>query len=92
MCIRDSSTTEGEGAVDSRADDDRGVNGRLEADTDAGEDHRGRAGERGARDVVGRAGLGAGEVTGEPEDDAREDDAQEHGQGGACLLYTSRCV
>ena len=71
-------TTEQEGEVDGATDDRGGVDGRLEADADAREDDRGRTGERRARDVLGRALVGAGEVAGEPEDDRREDDADDH--------------
>lgn len=41
--------------VDRTGDDAGGEHGRLEADADAGEDHRGGAGQRGASDVDGRA-------------------------------------
>src|SRR5690606_22093535 len=70
---------EEEDPADGRGDDARGVDRGLEADADAGEDHRGRTGPRGARDVERRLGGGAGEVAGEPEDDAGEHDADRDG-------------
>ncbi len=73
----DDAAAEQEGAVDGRADDQRGVDGGLEADPDAGQDDGGRAGQRGARDVDRRLLVGAGEVAGQPEDDAGEHDAEE---------------
>ena len=71
---------EQERAVDGRADDQRGVDGGLEAHRDAGEDDRRRAGERARADVLDRLGLGAGVVARQRQDDDREHDAD--GDGG----------
>ena len=57
------------------ADDQRGVDGRLEADREAGQDDGGRAGQRGLADVLDRAVLGAGEVAGQRQDDRGQHDA-----------------
>ena len=72
---------EQERAVDGGADDQRGVDGGLEADRDTGQDHGGRTGQRGLADVLDRLVLGAGEVAGEPEDDAGQHDADDHRDG-----------
>ena len=61
--------------ADRRGDDARGVDGGLEADADARQDDRGRTGERGARDVQRRLARRAREVPGDPQDDARQHDA-----------------
>ncbi|XP_021300539.1 uncharacterized protein LOC110428944, partial [Herrania umbratica] len=67
-----------ERAVHGGPDDDRGVDRRLEADRDAGEDDRGGTGERAGADVLDRLGLGAGVVAGQREDDDRQHDADDH--------------
>ena len=78
----DGATAQQVGRVDRATDDDGGVDGGLEADADTRQDDGGRAGEGGPGDVLDRTVLGAGEVTGQPEDDAGEDDAQEHREHG----------
>ena len=64
------------------ADQDRRVDGRLEAERDAGQDDRGRAGERGVGDVLDRAADGVGEVAGHLLDQDGQHDADEHGDEG----------
>ena len=67
-----------EGAVDGAADEEGGVDGGLQAERDAGEDHRRRAGQRAAADVLDRLAAGLGEVAGELLDGRGQDDADEH--------------
>ncbi len=62
------------------ADDQGGVDRRLEADREAGEDHGGRAGQRGLADVLDRTVLGAGVVPGQREDAGGHHDADDHGE------------
>ena len=71
-----------EGAEDGRADDQRRVDGRLEADGEAGQDDGGRAGQRGLADVLDGAVLGAGEVAGQGQDAGGHHDADDHGGRG----------
>ena len=72
--------TDEEGAVDRAADEDGGVDGRLQAERDARQDDGGRAGERAAADVAHRLAAGLGEVAGELLDGRGQDDADEHGE------------
>ena len=77
---RDRAADQG-GAEHRCADHDRGVDGRLEADGQTGQDHRGRAGQRGAADILDRAVVGAGEVAGQRQDRGGQHDADHHGHG-----------
>ena len=52
----DRAAAEQERTEHGRADGERGVDGRLEADREAGQDDGGRAGERGLADVLDRTG------------------------------------
>ena len=63
------------------ADDQGGEDRRLEADREAGEDHRRRTGQRGLADVDHRAVVGAGVVAGQRQDHRGERDADQHGDG-----------
>ncbi len=74
----DRAAAEQERTEDGRADDERGVDRRLEADREARQDDGGRAGQRGLADILDRAGLGAGEVARERQDQGGEHDADEH--------------
>ena len=76
----DRSAAEEEGGVDRGPDDGCGVDRRFQADADAREHDRRGTRQRGAGHVDGRALVGAGEVAGEPQDDAGEDDADEDGR------------
>ncbi len=68
---------EQERRVDRAADEQRGVDGRLEADGDAGQDDGGRAGERALADLLDRLAVGLGEVAGEHLDEAGQHDADD---------------
>src|SRR5690606_27044053 len=70
------------GAEHGGGDDHRGVDGRLETDGDTGQHDGGRTGLGGLADGLDRLVLGAGEVAGEPQDDAGEHDADDHRDGG----------
>ena len=67
----DDAAAEQERAEDGGADHERGVDRRLEADREAGQDHGRGAGQRGLADVLDRAVLGAGEVAGQRQDARR---------------------
>src|SRR3954466_15116912 len=54
-----------EGDVDGAADEQRGVDGRLQAEGDAGENDGRRTGQGALRDVAHRLAAGLGEVAGE---------------------------
>ena len=79
---RDRGAAEQERAEHGGGDDERGVDGRLEADRDAGQDDRGRTGQRGVADVLDRLVLGAGVDAGQPEDDRGQHDADDHRDDG----------
>ena len=79
---QDRAAAEQVGAEHRGADEQRGVDRRLEADRDAGEDDGGRTGERALRDVVDRLAVGLGEVAGQLLDGGGEHDADEHRADG----------
>ena len=66
------------GAVDRGTDEQRRVDGRLEAHADAAQDVRGRARPGGLDYVLHRPAFGLGEVAREHLDRRREHDADEH--------------
>src|SRR5690606_2913120 len=68
---------EQEGRVDGSGDEQRGVDGRLQAHRDAGEHHGGRSGPGALPDLADRAAVGLGEVPGEQLDRRGEEQADE---------------
>ena len=75
-------TAEQVGAEHGGADDQRRVDRGLEADREAGEDHRGGTRQRRLADVLDRAVLGAGVVAGEGQDARGHHDADDDGGRG----------
>lgn len=78
----DRRAAEQEGPVDAEADEQRRVDGGLQAHGDPGEDDGGGSGQGGLADVADGTAVGLGEVAGQLLDQGREDDADGDGDDG----------